>query len=672
MYKRICTKTKHVEELFEHCKEMKEFAVDTETVSLEDKTIIGMSVATDTHSWYIPVSKLPVRIFKPYIEELLDSEDYLKVFHNAKFDLKVFQKIGIGLKRYYDSMIMAWMAEMGKRQKFGLKTLAKEILHVDMTKYKEVDPDDLEKFADYAMDDTIYTLQLYRHYLPLLNNKMKKVLRDLEMPFVETLASMENRGIKIDVPALRQLKINLEKELKALKVDIIQDTVKSGFIPSISNMPVFNVNAYKGVIAYLNYRGIGVTTTTVKVLSQYAEDDWVKKYLEYKQLKKSNPRQAERLKTDLETEVKNSDFKMPLSEKKRALTVFNPSSNQQVKAYLDHIGIHIESTGVKELKKHKRHKWVSKMLKYRKISKMYTAFVEKMLPRVVKSGGRTYGSFNQIGTQTSRLSSSNINLQQLPSHDEYGYRGMFTASDGYKIILADYSQQESRVLAHLSKDKRMIEFFKAGHDLHSATAHSMFNLDCKVEDVKKLYPDERFMAKSINFGLAYGRGSKSLGEQLGVSQRKAEGIIDVYFQQFPSVKFYIKKVQAEAKRLGYVETLFGRRRYFPELKQLNNPDMSLYQIMGSVDRRSINTKIQGSSADITKKAMVDLYTAIKHRNDGAYILAQVHDEIVMECPESLAEDYKVILQTCMENAVKLLVPLTAEAEIADNWLDAKG
>jgi DNA polymerase-1 len=593
MTKKICKTIENVKTALETCRESKIFAVDTETISLENKTIIGMSLATRKHSWYIPTKYINFFEIKDLLNDVFNDDSCIKLLHNAKFDIKVFKKIGITLSRYYDTFIIAWLVDAGKRYKFGLKTLASELLGVDMAKYKDVSPDNLEEFADYAMDDTIYTLELFNYYKPYLTKNLKKDLINIEMPCIEMIAEMEERGININLARLKSLKVKLDKDTSELLVDIIKYTEEMGYKPNVK------------------------------------------------------------------------------SAKKNTDQIFNPNSPQQVKEFLHHINIPLESTGVKQLSKHKKNKWVSKLLEYRKLQKLNTSFVSNLIPNIEEHKGRLHGTFNQGGTQTGRFSSSKPNLQNLPAHDNFKYRNIFIPSDGYKLIVADYSQMESRVLAHFSKDKRMIEFFKAGHDLHSATAHGMFNLDCDVAEVKDKYPDERFQAKSINFGLAYGRGAKSLGEQIGLSERKAQKIIDLYFEQFPSVRGYIQQVQDEAKRKGYVETIFGRVRHFPDLHNLNNSGKSFYQIMGEVARRSINTKIQGSSADIMKKAMIDLYRIIKKRKDGAYILIQVHDEIVMEAPEEYAEDYRAILQNCMENAVKLRVPLTAEAVIGNTWGEAK-
>lgn len=591
MKKIICRTVDDLDDMYNKCKEAKLFSIDTETVSLEDKTMIGFSVATDNYSWYVSMDYFKNNEYVSYMQKLGEDENLIKVFHNAKFDLQVFKKKDIYFKRFYDSMVMAWLVDTGRRFTFGLKQLAKDILGVDMTKFKDVSPDDFDKFADYAMDDTIYTLQLFNYYKQKLSKVLKADLLDYEMPCVEMLSEMEEYGVAVNVSKLRSLKVKLEKDLKSLKLKIIQETVDNGFVPQIK------------------------------------------------------------------------------SAKKGAKLVFNPASPQQVKDYLHHIGIMVESTGVKELKKHKKNKWIKMLLEHRKKNKLYTSFVKNLLPKIEKNGGRLYGQFKQTGTQTGRFSSASPNLQQIPN--EQNFREMFIPSEGYKLIVADYSQMESRVLAHFSKDKRMIQFFKDGHDLHSATAHGMFKLDCNVDEVKDKYPDERFQAKSINFGLAYGRGAKSLGEQIGLSERKAQKIIDLYFEQFPSVRGYIQRVQHKAKREGCVKTLFGRLRHFPDLHNLNNSGKSFYQIMGEVSRRSINTKIQGSSADIMKKAMIDLYRIIKERNDGAHILIQVHDEIVMEAPEEYGDDYRVILQNCMENAVKLRVPLIAEAKVCNNWMEGK-
>ena len=591
MTKKICQTIEDVKTALETCRESRIFAVDTETISLENKTIIGMSLATRKHSWYIPTKYINFFEIKYLLNDVFNDDSCIKLLHNAKFDIKVFKKIGVTLSRYYDTFIIAWLVDAGKRYKFGLKTLASELLGVDMAKYKDVSPDNLEEFADYAMDDTIYTLELFNYYKPYLTKNLKKDLINIEMPCIEMIAEMEERGININLARLKSLKVKLDKDTSELLVDIIKYTEEMGYKPNVK------------------------------------------------------------------------------SAKKNTDQIFNPNSPQQVKEFLHHINIPLESTGVKQLSKHKKNKWVAKLLEYRKLQKLNTSFVSNLIPNIEEHKGRLHGTFKQGGTQTGRFSSSKPNLQQIPN--KLNFREMFIPSEGYKLIVADYSQQEIRVLAHFSRSPQLIEYLKSGEDFHSMVAQKMFKLDCRPDEVKELHYEKRAASKAISFGLLYGRGAKSLSEQLKVSEREAERMIELYFSQFPTVRSFIKKVQSESKRKGYVETLFGRRRYFPELVQINDPSKSFYQIMGSVDRKSINTLIQGSSADITKKAMIDLYKVIKQRNDGAYILIQVHDEIVMEAPEEYAEDYRAILQDSMENAIKLRVPLTAEAKICSNWKEGK-
>lgn len=674
MVKKICRNIKDVEEMYNKCKQLTLFAVDTETISLEDKTMIGMSIATNDESWYIPVSILPVITFKKYIKDLLEDNNIKKVFHNAKFDMKVFKKIGIGINKYYDTMIMAYLVDNGKRtydsvQKFGLKFLAKEVLGVDMIKYKEVSPDDLDRFASYAMDDTIYTLQLFNYYLPKLTPMMIDDLIDIEMPFVEVLAHMEERGIRINVPRMKSLNTKIEKLENTLLAELITETVKNGFIPKVKKV-AFNLDSHTQLKQYLGYIGVYIQSTQISELKKHSDNKFVEDVLEYKQNKKSFI--GDRLKISLEQKVKKSGFEYTTKSSMKD-KVFNPNSHVQVKDFLSHIGIEVESTGAPILEKYvKKNVWIGKLLKYKKLAKLRGSFIVNLLPKIIENNGRLKGSFHQTGTQTGRLSSSKPNHQNFPSHDDFEYKALFIATEGYKMIVADYSQQELRLLAHYSQDKNMLKFFKDGHDLHSATAHSMFHLDCEIGEVKNKYPDYRFKAKSINFGLPYGMSKFALARVLEISPNKAEELMDMYFAQFPSLKGYMAMKRAQAKRIGYSTTLFGRRRYFPKLQHLGQKEgRTIQQDLASVDRESFNNIIQGSGADMLKKALVDLYKVIKERNDGTYIITTVHDEIVIECPENLAEEYKIILQNCMENAVIVSVEMIAEAKICNNWLEGK-
>ena len=361
----------------------------------------------------------------------------------------------------------------------------------------------------------------------------------------------------------------------------------------------------------------------------------------------------------LENDLLDKMSNLYTPEKGKKLSLNSP---KQIKEFLLLNGIEVENTDIKTLSNLKD-PWIKKLLEYRKKYKLFSTYVENLLPEIEKNKGILKGQFNQAGTETGRFSSSKPNLQNLPAHDEIEYRSIFIPRSKDKIfIVADYSQIELRVLAHFSKDVKMIHYFNSGHDLHSATAHGMFKLDCPIEEVKDKYPEVRFKAKSINFGLLYGMGANSLAEQIKVSKSEAEKLITKYFEQFPSVKKYIQFVQKNAVNDGFVKTIFGRKRYFPELKEGTTEERQ--KAYFSVLRKSINTKIQGSAADLMKWAMIKL------NNAGFDILLQVHDEVVIEVSRKnpRADEVKQILENIYPT---FRVPLIAEVNLSNNWLEGK-
>ena len=318
------------------------------------------------------------------------------------------------------------------------------------------------------------------------------------------------------------------------------------------------------------------------------------------------------------------------------------------------------STGAAELEKlRSQHKIIDFILKYRELAKLKSTYTET-LPKFVDNNNRVHTTFNQTGTASGRLSSHDPNMQNIPARGTWGdeVRKAFIAEKGYKFLSVDYSQIHLRIIAALANDKKMMEAFKKGLDIHKFTASEINNVP-----MDKVTSEMRFSAKALNFGIIYGMGAQSFSESAGISKEKAKEFIAEYLKDFSGVAQYIKKLQEEAKQRGYTMTLFGRRRYLPELKSPNP------MLRAQAERIAINMPIQGLEADIMKKAMigVDNWIQKENLNNNVKMLLQVHDELLFEVKEDLVKKIAPEIVKIMESVIKLSVPIAAEAKIGNNW-----
>ncbi len=298
----------------------------------------------------------------------------------------------------------------------------------------------------------------------------------------------------------------------------------------------------------------------------------------------------------------------------------------------------------------------SKIIEHREISKLKTTYVDVLPLLVDKKTGRIHTHFNQALTATGRLSSHNPNLQNIPIRSERGVqiRRAFIAQPGFQLLAADYSQVELRILAHITEDKGLCRAFESGEDIHAMTAAEIYGVE-----LNEVNSELRRRAKAVNFGIAYGQGSFGLSQSLKISPAEASEIISRYFEKFPGVQDYMNATVETAKSKGYVETLFGRRRYIEELKSKNGA------IRKFGERAAINAPIQGTTSDLVKKAMVEI-----HRDVGDHMLLQVHDELVFEIASNHVEETRRAVVEKMEGVVKLKVPLKVTAAVGTNWEEA--
>ena len=315
---------------------------------------------------------------------------------------------------------------------------------------------------------------------------------------------------------------------------------------------------------------------------------------------------------------------------------------------------------LEKLKKH--HPIIEKILEYRSLTKLNSTYVEGLLPYINPNDNRIHSFFHQTITATGRISSTEPNLQNIPTRIELGktLRRVFKPRDGYIYIDADYSQVELRVLAHISKDENMMHAFLNDEDVHKQAASKVLGIP--IEEVTK---EQRSSAKAVNFGIVYGISDFGLSEQLGISRKEAKSYIEQYLEKYSGIKKFMDDIVEEAKEKGYVETLFHRRRYIPELSSNN------YMVRQFGARAAMNTPIQGTAADIMKIAMINVFNKLKEENLDADLVLQVHDELILECKIDQKDKVAKLLKENMENAISMVVPLKVETSEAQNWYDAK-
>ena len=308
-----------------------------------------------------------------------------------------------------------------------------------------------------------------------------------------------------------------------------------------------------------------------------------------------------------------------------------------------------------------KHPIIGKILDYRGLKKLLSTYIDALPQLINQSTGKVHTSFNQTVTSTGRLSSTNPNLQNIPIRDAQGkeIRKAFIPDDGCVFLSADYSQIELRIMAHLSGDANMLDAFNSGHDIHTATAAKIFK-----KALDEVTTDMRRKAKTANFGIIYGISTFGLADRLSIPRAEAKELIDGYFATYPDVKRYMDEAIQRAKEAGYVETIFGRKRFLADINSQNSI------VRGYAERNAINAPIQGSAADIIKIAMVKIQNRLEKENLHTTMTMQVHDELNFNVPASEVEIAKKIVVDEMENAIKLQVPLIADCGIGANWLEA--
>ena len=584
--------------LLDNLKKAKVVAVDTETISLDDKTMVGFSFAYGDavhNSFYVPVrdkhlDNMPEHRALHLLNFIF--KNCTVVFHNSSFDIPVLTSYGVTIpdKEFEDTVVMSNL--VNEDMPLSLKKLAKEYFHYDMTKLKEllgtgkkrIDFHELDSEAkvEYACDDARYTLKLYYYLLEQLNKDLDsfKVYAAIEKPLLNVVADMHINGIPIDVDQVFHV-----ASICRDKVDRAEEKLKI-------------------------LMGEDINFNSSKQLREFFID-------------KEN---------------------MPIIKKSDKTGV--PSVDKEV------LEKYAEINGTAKL-----------LLEHRKYNKILTTFIPALTPtnwqvdkETGKRRGRIFASFNQSGTVSGRFSSSRPNMQNIPRDKEsddpeyLGIRECFIPEKGHVFIGADYSQIELRVLAHFSQDPNLKYAYINKKDIHQQTANAL-GID-------------RQDAKTINFGLVYGMGYKTLAKQIKVPEDVAQEYIDKYFNTYRLVKEFWKNSERQFRTIGFVQTISGRKRR--RSRHFYHKDD--YE-QGAEVRSASNAVIQGSAADLIKLSMISMHRRLKEF--GAKLILTVHDEVLVSCPIEYAQSCYTIIKSSMEEAGKeLSVPVEVDIKYGRTWAEA--
>ncbi len=562
-------------------------AFDTETTGIDarEAKIVGFSFAFEEQkAYYVPIAHNYLGVGEQV--SMHDAKEALQklfsfniVGQNLKYDYAILKhNFNMNdLEVYADTMIMSWLLDSSLSA--GLDKMAMRYFSHEMIPFKETVKRG-ETFASvelvdackYAAEDAWMTLKLYNFFKDKLGEKLEKVAKEVEYPFINTLIMIEDAGIMIDIPFFETLLKEASQQIATLTKEIYTLATRE-----------FNINSTQQLGSVL-FETLG------------------------------------------------------LKAGKKTKTGY--STNEKVLHDL-----------------YDAHPIIPKLLEYREVYKLRSTYIDPLLKLGKKAADhRIHTSFLQTGTTTGRLSSKNPNLQNIPVRTEVGrrIREGFIAKEGYKLIGIDYSQIELRLLAHFSQDSALMDAFKHNKDIHLETAIKIFG---EAEAKAK-----RNVAKSINFGLLYGMGSRKLAQTIDVSVAEAKSYIENYFASFPTVKNYLESIKDQAKRENAVYTLLGRRRVF------DYDSANAFEKAG-FERESVNTVFQGSAADLIKLSMNKIKEDLKEME--GQMLLQIHDELIFKVPASSVEVYAKKAQEIMENIYALTVPLQCSVSIGNNWGELK-
>ncbi len=596
------------------------FYIETEKDENEEKiikekiTVISVFNTSENEAYYINLKeKNRIQDFK----EIFENDKILKSGIDLGRVYILLKQEGIDFKGInYDASIAAYILNP-TNNKLKINDLAEQYLEIDVNEI-------------------------------LGNNQNKKAEQ------INLFDTMQNAGIsdknEQKEEKSEEKKIKEEQE-KAIKAEEKKCTLYSYIIYKLQEITMKKLEEINAVELFKN-----IDMPTITVL---ANMQWNGMYADEEELDKFGNQLKEQLeiKTKMIYEMAGEEFNIN-STKQLGEILFEKMKLPVVKKTKSGY-----STDVDVLEKLKSEDpIISEILDYRQLMKLNSTYVEGLKPYINPKTKRIHSFFHQTITATGRISSTEPNLQNIPTRFELGkqVRKIFKPEPGKVYIDADYSQIELRVLAHMSEDTHMVQAFKDGEDIHKQAASKVFKTP--MEEVTK---EQRSNAKAVNFGIVYGISDFGLGEQLGISRKIAKKYIEEYLQEYEGIKNFMDNMKEKAKETGYVETLFNRRRYIPELKSNN------YMVRQFGERAAMNTPIQGTAADIMKIAMINVYRKLVENGLEAKIVLQVHDEMMIEAPLNEAEKVKEIVKNEMESAIQLKIPLIAEVSEAENWYECK-
>ena len=581
------------------------FDVETTSTDAMSAKLVGLGVAwAPGEAAYLPIAhnqpeQLDWDLLLAKLQPIFAGPERKKLAHNAKYDLTVCRRYGLEVAGpIHDTMNMAWVLDPGRRD-LGLKAQAAAELGWQMTEIAE-----------------------------LIGSGRKQITMDA-VPIDQAAAYCG-----ADVDATLQLYPLLEKQLHDQGLWKLYEDLELPLVPVLTQMEM------NGVLLDIPF----LAKMSEQLGHRLAE-------LEQELFKlvghEFNLRSTQQL-----SQVLFDEMDFPAKGLKRTASGHYStavSTLEQLAASSDEL----DDRQVRVLEI---------IFEQRQLEKLRGTYVDALPALVNAETGRVHTSFNQTGTSTGRISSSDPNLQNIPIRTEIGrqIRRAFVAPPDWVLISADYSQVELRVLAHVAGEEALIESFRADQDIHAATASRLFNTP--IDQVDR---SQRGLAKTINFATIYGVSEFGLSSRTEMSRAEARQFLDQYFETYPRIREYIASTIAKATEEGYVETLLGRKRYFPELTNRRLP----YNQRQAVERAAINAPIQGTAADIMKLAMIQLHERLQDAGTQARVLLQVHDELVLELPKKELEPVAALVREVMENAYELVVPLKVDVEAGPNWYD---
>ena len=563
------------------------FKFITEDLNYMESKIINVGIKTvNSPSFIIDLNHNLdefVKSFKPLFED----KSIEKIGHSIKTDLLILFSLGIQINNYvFDSMIGQYLINPAQTN-YSINHLSDEYLGYygfdeealvgkgkNKKIYGDLTIDEISKYLSFILE-TVFKLEPLI-IKEILDQDMKELYYEVELPLVEVLSNMEFQGFKVDKEELVNLGKEYDIEIESLTASIFQ----------MADME-FNIKSPKQIGEVL-FDKLGLPVIK-KTKTGYS--------------------------TDIEVLEKLLD----------------------------------------------QHPIIEKIIRYRSIVKLKSTYIDGLIVLINDDTNRIHSSFNQTIAITGRISSTEPNLQNIPIKTEEGKKirkAFISQAPDYKLLDADYSQIELRVLAHISKDPKMKEAFLNNEDIHTKTASEVFHVP-----MDEVTPTIRNNAKAVNFGIVYGISDYGLSRDLNIPRKEAKEYIDNYLDNYKLIRQFMIDIVEEGKANGFVETLLHRRRYIPELSAKN------FNVRSFGERIAMNTPIQGSAADIIKVAMVQVYKALKDRGLKSRLILQVHDELLIEAHIDEIEEVKILMKDIMENSIKLDIPLKVDLELGDNWYD---